>query len=206
MSGRLLVAPGHRVEAQCVGAVLAAAGLAATTQPGAGDIVGVVAVVPHDLPITATLDAIMDQKGQHPVLLLTSHFNDDAALLSAMALQFDVAAVVSLDCSLDVLATAARRLLEGRRPTRHGGTTGDGGPTTLTAREHQVFALLATGRRNHEIADVLGISSHTVRTHVQHLLTKLDVHHRQAAAAARTGLLTEKNPRRPASRRQGMSR
>jgi DNA-binding NarL/FixJ family response regulator len=203
VTGRLLVAPGHRVEAQCIVLVLCAAGLPATAESGTRDVEAVVAVVPRDLSITATLDKIKRGQPQVPILLLTSLFDEDTALVSARAAQLGVAAVISLECAADVLATSARRLLEGYRPPWH---DGDGGSATLTAREHEVFALLAAGQRNHEIADQLGISSHTVRTHVQHVLTKLDVHHRQAAAVAQSRLLSEKDRRRPASPRPGMSR
>ena len=53
----------------------------------------------------------------------------------------------------------------------------------LTDRERQVLALLSTGASNQVIGGQLGISPHTVRTHVQNLLGKLDVDSRLAAAA-----------------------
>lgn len=206
MTSRLLVVPGHRVEAQCVVTMLNTAGLAATIDLGAQDVEAVVVVVPHDLPIAPTLDAITNYRRRLPVLLLASQVDDDAAVISAMAQQYGVAAVASLECTTDVLATTARRLLEGPRQRRPDRSGGEGRLAALTAREHQVFALLAAGRRNQEIAEELGISSHTVRTHVQHLMIKLDVHHRQAAAVARSGLSTQTKYPRPASRRQATSR
>lgn len=45
----------------------------------------------------------------------------------------------------------------------------------LTAREHEVLALIADGRSNAEIAGALGISSKTVRNHVSNVFTKLQV-------------------------------
>ena len=53
----------------------------------------------------------------------------------------------------------------------------------LTDRERQILALLSTGASNQVIGGQLGISPHTVRTHVQNLLGKLDVDSRLAAAA-----------------------
>ena len=53
----------------------------------------------------------------------------------------------------------------------------------LTDRERQILALLSTGASNQGIGGQLGISPHTVRTHVQNLLGKLDVDSRLAAAA-----------------------
>jgi DNA-binding NarL/FixJ family response regulator len=54
---------------------------------------------------------------------------------------------------------------------------------SLTAREHQVLALLATGKRNKEIAAELGISSDTARAHVKSIFGKFKVHDRTAALA-----------------------
>src|SRR5579884_1193094 len=46
----------------------------------------------------------------------------------------------------------------------------------LTAREHEILALIAEGADNKTIADRLIVSPHTVRTHVQNLLAKLGAH------------------------------
>jgi predicted ATPase/DNA-binding CsgD family transcriptional regulator len=51
----------------------------------------------------------------------------------------------------------------------------------LTAREHEVLRLLATGRSNPEIAEALFISSRTAQTHVQNIYTKLHVNSRAEA-------------------------
>lgn len=52
----------------------------------------------------------------------------------------------------------------------------------LTAREREVLAYLVRGWSGRRIAAELGISQHTVRTHVQSILTKLQVHSRLEAA------------------------
>ncbi|WP_125610773.1 response regulator [Specibacter cremeus] len=44
---------------------------------------------------------------------------------------------------------------------------------TLTAREHEVFTLIAQGLSNPEIASTLFVSEATVKTHVGHILAKL---------------------------------
>jgi len=61
----------------------------------------------------------------------------------------------------------------------------------LTPREREVLALLAQGLSDREIATALFLSPRTVGWHVTHLLTKLDVQSRAAAAAAaiRRGLI-----------------
>jgi len=52
----------------------------------------------------------------------------------------------------------------------------------LSLRERQVLGLLGRGWSNESIASVLYISPHTVRTHVQNILEKLDLHSRLEAA------------------------
>jgi DNA-binding NarL/FixJ family response regulator len=53
-------------------------------------------------------------------------------------------------------------------------------PEGLTDRELEVFSLLRTGLTNRAIADRLSISESTVKTHVAHILQKLDLKRRQA--------------------------
>ena len=53
---------------------------------------------------------------------------------------------------------------------------------SLSARELEVLPLLARGLSNPEIARCLTISNHTVKSHVEHILAKLDVSDRTHAA------------------------
>jgi DNA-binding NarL/FixJ family response regulator len=52
---------------------------------------------------------------------------------------------------------------------------------SLTAREHEVVQLMAEGLSNKQIADRLGISSHTAKFHVNAVLAKLDASTRTEA-------------------------
>jgi DNA-binding NarL/FixJ family response regulator len=52
----------------------------------------------------------------------------------------------------------------------------------LSARELEVLGLLAEGRANHEIAQMLVISQSTVRNHISSILLKLQVENRVQAA------------------------
>jgi two-component system, NarL family, response regulator len=54
---------------------------------------------------------------------------------------------------------------------------------TLTLRELQVLELLATGKRNKEIAAALGISGDTASAHIKSIFAKFNVHDRTAALA-----------------------
>lgn len=47
---------------------------------------------------------------------------------------------------------------------------------SLSEREREIFQLIAEGRSNKEIADLLGVSASTVETHRGHIMEKLDVH------------------------------
>ena len=53
----------------------------------------------------------------------------------------------------------------------------------LTRRESEVLAYVAVGKTNPEIGIILGISSRTVSKHVEHILQRLGVETRTAAAA-----------------------
>jgi DNA-binding NarL/FixJ family response regulator len=55
--------------------------------------------------------------------------------------------------------------------------------STLTAREFEVLELLANGLGQKKIAQALFITPKTVATHIQRILTKLDVHSRAEAVA-----------------------
>jgi DNA-binding NarL/FixJ family response regulator len=61
----------------------------------------------------------------------------------------------------------------------------------LTPREHEVLDLLARGMANHEIAQTLYLSEHTVKNYVSSVLVKLQVENRIQAAvrAVRTGIV-----------------
>ena len=66
----------------------------------------------------------------------------------------------------------------------------------LTAREHEVFRLIANGLSNTEIGQQLFISDTTVKTHVTHILQKLDLRDRVQAVvlAYQTGLFETDAP------------
>ncbi len=61
----------------------------------------------------------------------------------------------------------------------------------LSARETDVLAMLGAGLSNRAAAESLGISLHTVKSHVKHLMTKLDAttRHEAVVTARRRGLL-----------------
>ena len=58
------------------------------------------------------------------------------------------------------------------------------GRSQLTPRESEVLGWIAHGKQNSEIAQLLFISRHTVRKHVENIFEKLDVRTRTAAVAS----------------------
>jgi LuxR family maltose regulon positive regulatory protein len=85
-------------------------------------------------------------------------------------------------------AQVAQRFLEGldapAQPLPH---EGDPLLSAITRREQQVLQLIAHGLTNHEIAERLFLSEHTVHRHVANILAKLDLPSRAAAAAFAAG-------------------
>ncbi|HYJ23009.1 MAG TPA: response regulator transcription factor [Solirubrobacterales bacterium] len=57
----------------------------------------------------------------------------------------------------------------------------DGKPLLLTKREREIFDLLAQGLSGKEIADRLGVSAETVRTHIRNAMETLQAHTRTGA-------------------------
>lgn len=66
-------------------------------------------------------------------------------------------------------------------------------PQRLTNREEEILGLVATGMGNKEIAATLHISENTVKTHIRHILEKLNLSNRAEAAAyaVRNGLASQ---------------
>lgn len=93
-----------------------------------------------------------------------------------------------------MLGTLLRRVVQRRRAQKVDQERLD----TLTPREREVFDLLAAGLDRSAISEHLFISVGTVRSHLQHLFRKLDIHTQAEAVAlaARCGL----DPHRPEDR------
>ena len=71
------------------------------------------------------------------------------------------------------------------------------GSLGLTARETEVLTWIAQGKTNYEIGVILSACTGTICKHVEHILCKLDVRNRTAAAVIALAVLAEtKNMRR----------
>ena len=114
-----------------------------------------------------------------------------AALRNSPA--FEVVAVgasvedVAPSVDLVLVARAREDSLPAAQPVRRDTVVGPG----LTNRESEILALLAEGLGNKQIAARLGISTNTVKTHLELLFERLGVSSRAEAVAAgvKRGLL-----------------
>ena len=134
---------------------------------------------------------IRDRDPQAKVIVLTTYDTDDdiSRALKAGAKAYvlkDISADDLIACIHDVLAgktylapAAAAKLAEGLSHIQ------------LTPRELSSLRLMADGKSNKEIANALGISERTVKTHLGHLFEKLGVTSRTEAVkvATRRGLV-----------------
>ncbi|WP_238015753.1 response regulator transcription factor [Dactylosporangium sp. AC04546] len=102
-----------------------------------------------------------------------------------------------------LLSPAATRGLISRYLTLDAGGPGRAGTSDLldplTGREREIVALVATGMSNAEIADRLTLSPLTVKTHVNHAMTKLDARDRAqlVVLAYQAGLTIPRGRRAP---------
>jgi DNA-binding NarL/FixJ family response regulator len=151
-------------------------------------------VVVLDLELTSikgteVIAALRDRSAPPKVLILTA-YNDGESLRSALdagaeglalkteSPQQTLTAIRQVHAGQLVFPQAARRWIDGRA----GGRGRGGAPGELTPREREVWALVANGLTNPQIAERLGLSDNTVKFHVQHLFSKLGVKNRTEAA------------------------
>ena len=114
-----------------------------------------------------------------------------AALRASPAFEVVDAGAVLADVAGDVELVVVVREPRGGSRLRGALDHAAASAPVLTRREREILALLADGFGNKQIAARLGISTNTVKTHLELLFDKLDVSTRTEAvtAAARMGLL-----------------
>jgi len=144
--------------------------------------------------------------GCHPEIAIVFLSVDDSydAMLAAMeagargylskavaATELEAAVYGAADGDMLVSAELLATLLTHQQDLRAQPVEAVRRPNELTGRERQVLELLAGGRNNREIAEQLGVTYATVRTHVRNLLAKIGAHSRleAVARAGENGLL-----------------
>lgn len=149
------------------------------------------------MPRLGGLDAIRELKRHHPrtkVLVLTIHGTEEFVL---EALEAGASGYILKDATHDELVLAIRSVLHDKRylspdisaKVIEGYINGRRAvkPTSpwdsLTPRERQILKLIAEGRKNSEIAEILFISGKTVAKHRANIMGKLDLHSASALTA-----------------------
>jgi DNA-binding NarL/FixJ family response regulator len=142
-------------------------------------------------------DAVRREAPEVRVLILTTFADDDAVL---PALRAGAAGYLTKDTTGEALVSAIRTVAAGgsvldaavqRRLVDLAGapaaapSPGGGAelPEGLTAREVDTLRLVAEGLSNQQVASRLFVSEATVKTHVNHLISKLGVEGRPALVA-----------------------
>jgi DNA-binding NarL/FixJ family response regulator len=132
---------------------------------------------------------ILEERPQTKVVALTAL--DDATLVRE-ALRVGFAGYITKDTRSDMLVRLLRGVLDGqvvvaanagRAAGNNGSSDAQALYSQLTRREMEVLRLLVDGASSPAIARTLAVSPNTVRTHVQGILAKLQVHSRLEAAA-----------------------
>lgn len=206
---RVLIVDDHQVLSQGLAAVLGAqedldvVGIAPSVEEAVGSVRRNrpdVVLMDYELPdgdgVEATR-AIKEIRPETKVVMLTS-FTDDAVLVQAI--EAGCSGYITKHKAIEEVASAVRAAEAGEAlispsmlarllPKLRRGGRGLG--ADLTSREREVLGMLAEGMSNAAIADKMVISLHTVRNHVQNVLTKLHAHSKleAVAVATREGLL-----------------
>lgn len=180
---KVLVGPTEALESECAVVALEGIGVTTTGEPGP-DIEAVVwMAVGGSSP--ELVCAFYDDPDGPPVLLVSPHLD---AASQRLAHRLGATALLSWDTSSQVLVDTITGLIQGAEAPTFTATSGLGDPLgDLTVRELEVVDLLGAGATNADIAGALGISYHTARTHVAHVLAKLGVSHRYAVVALARG-------------------
>jgi DNA-binding NarL/FixJ family response regulator len=157
--------------------------------PGMDGVAATRAIL-EELPATRVV--VLTSHEQRPVLLEALRAGAAGYLTKGASTQ-EVLAIVRASVAGErrVQGSLAADLLSQDSP----GDTPTGAPR-LSERELEVLRLMADGRSNAEIAATLSVSINTARTHVQHVLRKLDAVDRASAVAhgAGRGLLGQRLP------------
>lgn len=142
---------------------------------------------------------------EHPKVAVVVAGADSSPGDIVRALQAGALGWVPKDMPFDALLNSLRSAVRGERwipgdlltsvleamSTRVNGNGHSGSLPALTRREQEVLQCMVDGLRRSQIAQELGMSPNTVRTHVQSILQKLDVHSslRAVAIARQSGIL-----------------
>ena len=146
------------------------------------------------MPVMEGVEVVRRLRERDPgarIIVLTTYDTDDEI---SRALKAGAKAYVLKDISADALVACVRDVLAGKTylaPAAAAKLAEGVTRVQLTPRELATLRLMADGKSNKEIAQGLGISDRTVKTHLGHLFEKLGVTSRTEAVkvATRRGLV-----------------
>jgi two-component system response regulator NreC len=165
-----------------------------------------VAILDVGMPLLNGIDAaqqIVRRLPETRVLILSMH-SDEAYVTRALqagakgymlkdsADQDLLRAVAAVAAGQSFFSPAVAKLMLDDYVRRVAGTKTTDRYASLSEREREIFQLVAEGRTNREVADLLSISPATVETHRAHILQKLGVHNTAELVlyAVRRGIIT----------------
>jgi two-component system NarL family response regulator len=141
------------------------------------------------MPVMEGVEVVRRLRERDPrarVIVLTTYDTDEEI---SRALKAGAKAYVLKDISADDLVTCIRDVLAGKTylaPAAAAKLAEEVTRVQLTPRELATLRLMADGKSNKEIANELGISDRTVKTHLGHLFEKLGVTSRTEAVKIAT--------------------
>lgn len=152
-----------------------------------------IVIIDRYLPGGDTMEFIQSQHALQPHihLLLLIAYRHEAEELQAPAFLAGAAGCLAKDLDGQEYLAAIRRVLENqilfhpevmRRAARPQVLSGPIAQIRdLTARELQILQLVSEGKNNRDVAERLGISTHTAMKHMSNILGKLNVNSRMEA-------------------------
>jgi DNA-binding NarL/FixJ family response regulator len=149
--------------------------LASTLRPS-------IVIMDIGMPLLNGMEAtrqILKEGPNTKVLILSAH--DDTETMEQM-FNLGASGYLLKHSSAEILSKAIREILKGKTffspsVSKHlKRISENGNKLRMTSREVEVLQLIAEGKANKEIADVLEISIKTVEKHRQHIMEKLNIH------------------------------
>jgi len=177
MAIRVVLADDHDLVRTCIHTLLASHGIEVVSEVGDGRALlrevrehePDIALVDVSMPLLDGIEAtrrIAKSSTTTRVVILTMHPD---AHLARLARRAGAYGYVTKDETSDRLVETIERVVAGEQCI----SLGDPIEDVLTTREHEILQLIAEGKRNQEIAEIISRSVHTVRNHRARLMRKL---------------------------------